>query len=278
MKGKAVRLKGMFLGMRSKALFECLVCGREWEGEPSDVMRAKESGCRKCASLARRKPNAVLEDDGVVLKIDISRPSKPGEFMLIDKNIWELLKREDINRVWTSPKGYPWVKKGKESIFIHRFVMGFPKAPQQVDHINGIKHDNRASNLRIVTALENQMNRGLRKTNTSGVPGVSWCSRFEKWVAELRVNRKRVHRSRHKTLKEAAAARAKAVQKHCGEFAPQSAQEKPPLTNAELDGIYLMLCREGGRLDGGPQFYEGRPVYPMWSTVSEEEERLLRDP
>lgn len=61
------------------------------------------------------------------------------------------------------------------------------------------------------------------------------------------------------------------------EVAPKDVEEKPPLTNDELDGIYRMLCRDGGRLDGGPQFYEGQPVYPMWSTVSEEEERLLRD-
>lgn len=61
------------------------------------------------------------------------------------------------------------------------------------------------------------------------------------------------------------------------EVAPEDVVEKQSLTNAELDGIYWMLCREGGRVNRGLQFYERRPVYPMWSTVSEEEERLLRD-
>jgi hypothetical protein len=91
--------------------------------------------------------------------------------------------------------------------------------PEQVDHINGVKTDNRMSNLRIVTALENQMNRGLRKTNKSGVIGV-----HEKkpgvWEACLKVGRKTVHRSLHKTKEDAAAARAEAVREHCGEFAP----------------------------------------------------------
>ena len=50
---------------------------------------------------------------------------------------------------------------------------------------------------------------------------------------------------------------------------------KPPLSDDELDGIYRMLCREGGSVDGGPQYFEGRPVYPMWSTIKEETERLL---
>lgn len=259
-------------------LLRCLDCGHEWEKVARDLIRCDGRGCKPCSHDARRKPNEVVSEVGNVLVLNVSNAKWPNGTMLIYKKKWEILQREKIGRVWLCPKGYAkanWMGKPE---FVHRILMGFPQAPEQVDHINGIRHDNRMSNLRIVTALENQMNRGLRKTNTSGIPGVSWCSRFKKWVAELRVNRKRVHRSRHKTLEEAAAARAKAVQEHCGEFAPQKVEKKPPLTNAELDGIYQMLCREGGRLDGGPQSYEGRPVYPMWSTAPEEVERLLCDP
>jgi hypothetical protein len=218
MKDRSVRLKGMFLGMRSKALFECLVCSHEWEAEPRDVMAAKGSGCKKCAIGSKRKPNLILEDDGLVLKIDISQPSKPGAFMLINKSMWNLLKREIVNRVWPSKKGYPWVDVGGSMVFVHRFIMGFPQAPEQVDHINGVKWDNRTSNLRVVTALENQMNRGFRKTNTSGVIGVSFHK--GRWEAKLCVDRKVAHKSRHDTKEAAVAARAKAVAEHCGEFAP----------------------------------------------------------
>jgi hypothetical protein len=53
----------------------------------------------------------------------------------------------------------------------------------QIDHINGVRDDNRIFNLRDVTASENQKNQGRSKRNTSGVSGVSWCSRSKKWRA-----------------------------------------------------------------------------------------------
>lgn len=61
-------------------------------------------------------------------------------------------------------------------------------------------------------------------------------------------------------------------------FMSEKLEGKPPLSDEELDGIYRMLCREGGRVDGEPQYFEGRPVYPMWILVDGETERLLRNP
>jgi hypothetical protein len=138
--------------------------------------------------------------------------------MLIYRKKWEILQRGKIGRVLLCKKGYPKASWNGRPEFVHRILMGFPMEPEQVDHINGVKTDNRMSNLRIVTALENQMNRGLRKTNTSGVIGVS--PRPFGWEAKLCVGRKVVHRSRHKTLEDAKAARAAAVREHCGEYAP----------------------------------------------------------
>jgi len=55
----------------------------------------------------------------------------------------------------------------------------FPK--DHMDHINGVRIDNRIVNLRAVTYTENNRNRSLSKRNTSGVMGVSWCKRDQKW-------------------------------------------------------------------------------------------------
>lgn len=214
--GSPIKLKGMYLGMRSKALFECGLCGREWESEPRDIKRAKWTGCLECSRRKRRGVNTIMEEDGPFLKIDVSTPSFPG-VMLINRKKWEILLRGGIGKISLSSKGYPWATWNKRKEFVHRILMDFPK---EVDHINGVKWDNRTHNLREVTATQNQMNRGFRKTNTSGMIGVSWSTRMGKWMAELRVNRKRVHRSYHKSIESAAAARAKAVAEHCGEFAP----------------------------------------------------------
>lgn len=56
---------------------------------------------------------------------------------------------------------------------------------QEMDHINGIKTDNRLVNLRLVSRSENQQNGPMRKNNTSGVMGVLWVPSRNKWRANI---------------------------------------------------------------------------------------------
>jgi len=60
----------------------------------------------------------------------------------------------------------------------------------QIDHINGVKSDNRASNLRLATSGQNRHNTGKRADNTSGFKGVTWCKHAQKWQAQIKVNKK----------------------------------------------------------------------------------------
>ena len=57
----------------------------------------------------------------------------------------------------------------------------------QVDHINGIRSDNKWSNLRHATQLENTRNRKKSSRNKSGVTGVIWDKSKEKWQARIGV-------------------------------------------------------------------------------------------
>jgi len=55
----------------------------------------------------------------------------------------------------------------------------------EVDHINGIRHDNRLCNLRVVTKCENLRNKGKYRSNTSGRVGVHWHKQHRKWSAVI---------------------------------------------------------------------------------------------
>jgi hypothetical protein len=54
-----------------------------------------------------------------------------------------------------------------------------------IDHINGIKDDNRFLNLREATAFENNQNAKLSSNNRSGIKGVSWNKEKGKWQANV---------------------------------------------------------------------------------------------
>lgn len=63
----------------------------------------------------------------------------------------------------------------------------------EIDHINGIRSDNRLINLREATASINQRNARRRVDNTSGYTGVTFCRRSMKWMAKAEVNGIRKH-------------------------------------------------------------------------------------
>lgn len=60
--------------------------------------------------------------------------------------------------------------------------------PIELDHINGLRSDNRLSNLRSVSHKINLKNQRLRKTNTSGHNGVYWFARDQKWMVLIKVD------------------------------------------------------------------------------------------
>lgn len=53
----------------------------------------------------------------------------------------------------------------------------------QIDHINHNRSDNRISNLREVSHQENHKNLPIRRTNSSGFPGVRWYEKPKRWRA-----------------------------------------------------------------------------------------------
>lgn len=60
----------------------------------------------------------------------------------------------------------------------------------QIDHINGIRSDNRIENLRVVTPQQNQQNKKRGINNKSGTVGVHWSKINSKWRAYIMVSKK----------------------------------------------------------------------------------------
>jgi hypothetical protein len=88
-----------------------------------------------------------------------------------------------------------------------------------IDHINGIRHDNRISNLRLATPQQSNANRGAFAHNRSGTKGVHWNRRLNKWVARIHVNGRDVHIGLFAEKADAIKARQGMAAKHFGEFA-----------------------------------------------------------
>lgn len=86
--------------------------------------------------------------------------------------------------------------------------------PDNIDHINHDRSDNRLANLREVSRAENQRNQKLKSNNTSGVTGVFWRKDKQRWLAKIKVNYKDKSLGYYDSFKGACAARLDAEKKY----------------------------------------------------------------
>lgn len=93
---------------------------------------------------------------------------------------------------------------------------------QFIDHVNGVKNDNRIANLRLANCSQNAANSKRPANNTSGAKGVRWHVKDKKWHARIWVSGKQKHLGMFECLKDAAAAYERAAVEHFGEFARAS--------------------------------------------------------
>lgn len=90
--------------------------------------------------------------------------------------------------------GYRMIGLFGNRIYAHRlawFLTHGDLGDKYIDHENGIKLDNRISNLRLVTVAENMQNLKKSKKNTTGFRGVSFYKATGKFCAEPKVNGKK---------------------------------------------------------------------------------------
>lgn len=116
--------------------------------------------------------------------------------------------------------GYLSIAVAGRSYLAHRLAWFYVHGewPEQIDHIDRNRHNNRICNLRPCTHQENTWNVGLRHPTRSGVVGVNWNASRHKWVAKITIDQRTKTLGYFDELSPAIAARKQAEQEHRGHF------------------------------------------------------------
>src|SRR5258708_3744039 len=90
---------------------------------------------------------------------------------------------------WTMTNGYISIGMDGQDYLAHRLAWFYVKGEwpkSQIDHINGIKNDNRFFNLRPSTNAGNAINKKKpRRDNSSGEPGVHFDKSRQRWLVTV---------------------------------------------------------------------------------------------
>lgn len=144
-----------------------------------------------------------------------------GETVYVTRcgDLWRWKRTRGANikfsKIIPTPHGtgyiYPIINGSR--VLQHRIVssaflgLDISDTKSQIDHINGVRHDNRLANLRIVTAQENSWNRTKAK-------GYYWYKRNNKWRSYIYLNSKKIELGYYNTEAEARAAYLAAKKVH----------------------------------------------------------------
>jgi HNH endonuclease/AP2 domain len=99
------------------------------------------------------------------------------------------------------------------------FIMFNDWQPEQIDHIDQNKLNNKIENLRPATNAENARNTKVRCTSQSGIKNVRWDKRRNKWQVRLKHEGKEKHIGYFNDLKLAEQTAIESRKFYYGEFA-----------------------------------------------------------
>ena len=153
----------------------------------------------------------------VELKRQLSYDSETGVFVRLVSNT-NAVKVGEVSG--SLSHGYLRVMVNSIAYEAHRLAWfyAYGEWVEMIDHINGIKHDNRLCNLRSANYLNNNRNAGMRKDNASGYKGVSYRKDIGKWRAQYNYNKKRTHLGFFDTALEASLVYERYAKLHYGDF------------------------------------------------------------
>ena len=187
---------------------------------------SKSCGCLRLEKLKNNKYehkkklnkwiDEIFEDEHGKYKIGLA--SNTGSEFYIDLEDYEKVK----DYTWCEyiddhgHKTIRTVGENSKNFAMHQ-ILGFYNG----DHADRNPLNNRKYNLRKCTASQNDMNRSLFKNNKSGVTGVWWNAKANRWRVRIQVDGKEIHIGHFVNKEDAIIARLKAEVKYFEEFAPQ---------------------------------------------------------
>lgn len=144
----------------------------------------------------------------------VSYDPESGDFIRIHTNSEKLIHQKLLGKVCGNPSsnGYLEISFNNNNLQAHKLAwyIYYGEYPDfYIDHINGVKTDNRIVNLRKSSALENMRNRKMNKNNTSGVNGVEVTS-SGKYRVRIKVKGKLLNLGSFDTLDQARVVREEA--------------------------------------------------------------------
>ena len=125
---------------------------------------------------------------------------------------------------YLSNNGYIEIRYKGKNLRAHRVAWflytGNDPGNMSIDHVNGDPQDNRINNLRLATPTENSRNRSKKKIGSSSrYKGVTWYARYNKWLAQIRVEGKATYIGYYSTELEAHKAYCEVAAQMFGQFA-----------------------------------------------------------
>jgi hypothetical protein len=208
----------------------CVFAAAVWNGRPDELICVNAPGhagrltrvakgqacCNFCARAQR--------------PVRLAPPEPPNEevrYIALTKGLFAIVDAADYE--WLSQykwcagtfyhgSAYACCRRKGQTILMHRMIMNPPDG-KVVDHINGRRHDNRRCNLRICTHAQNMRNVHPNGRGTSRFKGVCWHSAYNKWLAVITRNGKRIQIGLYADEVEAARAYDRSARELFGEYA-----------------------------------------------------------
>ena len=175
----------------------------------------------------------------LTLRQSLNYDDEKGEIVWRERPVWhfsndERWSAQEAQSRWNSRyAGRPaFNQKGKNGyltgvidgkrLLTHRTIIAlrlgyWPK--ETVDHVNGVRTDNRLVNLRLASRVQQSRNTSSAHNSTSRFLGVSFRKERGHWRANIFVEGKQTFLGSFNNEEEAAKAYDDAARKHFGEFA-----------------------------------------------------------